>query len=560
MIKRLVKIITDFRNKIYYIPFLLFISCAAIMSPPGGVKDETPPKLISTFPKNGATNYSGNHIELIFSEYIDENSIEDAITVLPNLEQEPIIKYKGKKIQIIIEDSLENNQTYIVVINRKLSDERKVNLAQGIQFAFSTGSKIDNGSISGSIYNSKNSSVQLWKIKDKIDSLDFYKRRPDYLIDASDSGQYEFKFLSPGNYRLVALDNSLSGLPIVSKNMVYGLHWESVISLKQKLNQKNINVYLPNEKNSIRMVQAEWIEGSWGCITFSKKIEDFFFLDHIDILYEDSVKAKIHFFQDNKDYKKINFILDRLTKSFVTIEIKKDRQSLFNYFEPGKIRIKMDTFTDTTNIALISPQKKEKFKIEENKIVPIYLSFSSIIDTANSNSNFSIFQDSILVEYDIKWVNPLSVKMLPKVNWIPDKDYLINIPQESIAPLFRKILKDSVYTISLKTTSYQKYGSLVINPGGVHSNDLKVELKMLGKKDVVLKNNLNSDRLFRLENILEGQYLLMFFQDKNRDNQISSGVIAPYQPSEWFYYYPDTINIRSNWELELNEINLGKDS
>ena len=479
---------------------------------------------------------------------------------MPNLDEKPIIKYKGKKIQISFEGSLENNQTYIVVVNRKLSDERKVKLSQGIQFAFATGNKIDNGSISGRIYNSKNSSVQLWKIKDKIDSLDFYKRIPDYSIDASDSGQYEFKFLSPGNYRLVALDNSLSGLSIVPKNMLYGLHWESVISLKQKLNQKNINVYLPNEKNSIRMVQAEWIEGSWGCITFSKKIEDYLPLDHIDIFYEDSVKANIQFFQDSKDDKKINFILDRLTKSFVTIEIKKDRERLLNYFESGKIRIKMDTFVDTTNISLISPQKKEKLKIEEDKIIPIYLSFSSLIDTSNSKSNFSIFQDSIVVEYAVEWINPLSAKVFPKVNWIPDKDYTINIPQESIVPLFGRILKDSVSTISLKTSSYQKYGSLVINPGTDHSDNLKVELKMLGKEGVFLKNNLNSDRLFRLENILEGQYLLMFFQDRNKDNQISSGVITPYQPSEWFYYYPDTINIRSNWELELDEIFVGKNS
>ena len=158
----------------------------------------------------------------------------------------------------------------------------------------------------------------------------------------------------------------------------------------------------------------------------------------------------------------------------------------------------------------------------------------------------------------MEWIHPLSAKILPKDNWEPNKDYLIHIPQESIVPLYRKIFKDSVYTISLKSSSYQKYGSLVINPGIDHSNDLKVELKMLGNEGVVLKNNLNSDKLFRLENILEGQYLLMFFQDKNKDNQISSGVISPYQPSEWFHYYPDTINIRSNWELELNEIYLGK--
>ena len=99
MTKRLVKIITNFRNKIYYIPFLLFISCAAIMSPPGGAKDETPPELISTVPKNRATNYNGNQIELIFSEYIDENSIKDAITILPNLEEEPIISIKVKRFK-----------------------------------------------------------------------------------------------------------------------------------------------------------------------------------------------------------------------------------------------------------------------------------------------------------------------------------------------------------------------------------------------------------------------------------------------------------------------------
>ena len=554
------KIITDFRNEINYIAFLLLISCAAIMSPPGGAKDEIPPELISTVPQNRSTNYNGNQIELIFSEYIDENSIKDAITIFPNLKEDPKIKYKGKKIKISFEGSLEKNQTYVIVINRNLLDEQKVKLAQGIQFAFSTGSKIDNGAISGRIFNSKNSSAQLWKIKDKIDSLDFYKRIPDYSIDASDSGHYEFKFLSPGNYRLVALDNSLSGLSIVPKNMLYGLHWESVISLKQKLNQKNINVYLPNEKNSIRMVQAEWIEGSWGCITFSKKLEDYFALDSIDFFYEDSTKANIQFFHEHKDNKKINFKLDRLIKSFVTIEIKESRQNTPNYFEPGKIRIKMDTFVDTTSISLVSSQKKEELKIEEDNIVPLYLTFSSLIDIENSKSNFSIIQDSILVEYDAEWINPLSVKVLPRVNWIPNKDYFINIPQESIVPLYRKFLKDSVSTVSLKTSGYQKYGSLIINPGIGYSKDLKIELKMLGKEDVLLKSNLNLDALFRLDNMLEGQYLLMFYQDMNKDNQISSGTINPYQPSEWFHYYPYTINIRSNWELELDEIFLGKDS
>ena len=54
--------------------FILFISCAAVMSPPGGPKDETPPELIEVTPPNGTTHFKGGRVELLFSEYIDENA------------------------------------------------------------------------------------------------------------------------------------------------------------------------------------------------------------------------------------------------------------------------------------------------------------------------------------------------------------------------------------------------------------------------------------------------------------------------------------------------------
>ena len=80
----------------------------------------------------------------------------------------------------------------------------------------------------------------------------------------------------------------------------------------------------------MKKIVFEWSRQSGlkdlGDVLLFKKIEDYLSLDHIDILYEDSVKANIQFFQEKKDNKKINFILDRLTKSFVTIEIKEDNR------------------------------------------------------------------------------------------------------------------------------------------------------------------------------------------------------------------------------------------
>ena len=545
-------------NKLNSIALLFLASCASIMSPPGGAKDETPPELISTTPENKTTNYEGSHVDLVFSEYIDENSIKNAISILPSIKNKPLIKYKGKKIQILFEQPLEKNQTYIIVVNRNLCDERNVKLAQGIQFAFSTGLKIDDGSISGKIFNSKTSSVQLWKIKDKNDSLNFYKRIPDYSIDASDSGYYEFQFLSPAEYRILALDHSLSGLAIVPDNMLFGLHWEPLIRLNKQLNQEDINIYLPTEKNKIKMLQAQWIEGSWGTITFSKDLEDYFRPDLIDILYEDSVKAKVRFFKDNSDNKKINFILDTLINSPVIIETKEESNE-YSFFHPGKIRIMMDKFVDTTKISIKNPKKNEKLKIEEQKIVPLIITFSSIIDVEKSNSNFFLTRDSINVDFDFEWINPLSVKIYPRKNWHPNTKYNFNVPQESISSFYKDFLSDSVLNIPFKTSEYSKFGSITIKPDKRFPKNLKIELSMLEGGDNFYRRGLNSDMLFELDNIVEGPYSLMFFQDLNKDNQISSGSLDPYDPSEWFYYYPDTIMIRSNWELVLDEITLGRE-
>ena len=98
------------------IAVLFFLmSCAAIQAPPGGPKDETPPELIETIPANGTVLFEGGRVELIFSEYVDENTINNAIRVLPTLDPAPEIIYKGRRLFINMPDSLDINQTYIIL-------------------------------------------------------------------------------------------------------------------------------------------------------------------------------------------------------------------------------------------------------------------------------------------------------------------------------------------------------------------------------------------------------------------------------------------------------------
>ncbi len=536
----------------------IFVSCAAVMSPPGGEKDIIPPVLIKTVPTNRATNYKEDVVELVFSEYIDENSVRKAIKILPVLDNEPDILYKGEKIVISFNSVLVGNQTYIISINRNLSDEHKVKLDQGIQFAFSTGEKIDDSSISGKLYYSKTGSVQLWKIKNKLDSIEFYNRVPDYSIDASDDGYYEFNYLSPGSYRIAAVDYSLSGFPILSNKMLYGLHYKSIIKLKNQDNRQNINIYIPDQKNKLEMVNAEWIEGSWGSITLSKSIIDLDRKVPIDIFYEDSRRSKTTFFRDPLINTKLHFKLDSLTQDYITIKINEINNEDYFRFDSGAIKIRMDTLSDTSDITLVSPKQNSKFKIEEDNIIPLRLVFSSLIDSRKNTGDFFITHDSIIIAHSKIWESPTSVKLFPKINWSPKSSYEINFKIRSIYPFYRNTLQDSLYSLSINTTDYQKYGSMLIRLDTVRIKNLKVKLEPFSIGIITMESNLNLDNTFKLTHIPEGNYSLLFYQDLNGDSQISTGIVSPYQSAEWFSFYPDTIKIRANWEIELNNIDLGR--
>ena len=169
-------------------------SCAAIQGPPGGPKDETPPELIQIIPEDGEVHFDGGRVELVFSEFVDANSVEKAIRVLPIFSEEPKIIYKGRRVYVEFPDSLAQDQTYIIVVDRSLKDEHGVFFNQGEQVAFATGDNIDRGSISGIVIYDKPVAVQLWKIRDKEDDSQFYNREPEYVVDASNEGDYNFKY------------------------------------------------------------------------------------------------------------------------------------------------------------------------------------------------------------------------------------------------------------------------------------------------------------------------------------------------------------------------------
>jgi len=536
--------------------FLLFVSCAAIMLPPGGPKDETPPELVKVTPSDGTTYFEGGKVELLFSEYLDESSFERAITILPLLSQKPEIIFKGNRLIIYFPDSLSLNQTYIISISRDLSDEHKVKLSQGIQVAFSTGPQIDRGLISGLVDYEKDASLNLWKIQNKNDSLAFYKRIPDYVIDASNEGFYEFKFLSPGQYRIAAVDRLVAGTPIIPDRFVYGLSWVSNIELGSQDNIRNVNIKIPKMLGGIKMINAESMQGSWGRITFSESIGSLINEIQLKIIGEDSLNQASNLFEDPNDNKKIYFLLDSTVNGSVSLQLDETRKWNSTLIEPGSIQLNMRHSIDTTDLTIMQPNSKYRLNPEEMNVKPLKIIFSNLVEQSKDKYSINLLKDSVNIPYSLKWDSPIVLNLLPHENWEAQTNYELQLLSKDFPPAFGRALKDSLTSINFKTSDYQGFGNLIIKTIIEQEENIVAKLEKMEKPYSTFRSVVNLDGETVLDQIPEGNYSLTFFQDTDNSMQYSYGTIDPYEASEWFYNFQDTVKIRSNWDIELQEIKL----
>ena len=117
-------------------------------------------------------------------------------------------------------------------------------------------------------------------------------------------------------------------------------------------------------------------------------------------------------------------------------------------------------------------------------------------------------------------------------------------------------IEESLTSINFKTSDYQGFGNLIINIISEEEENIVAKLEKMEKPYYTFRSVVNLDGETVLDKIPEGNYSLTFFQDSDNNMQYSYGTIDPYKSSEWFYNFQDTVKIRSNWDIELQEIKL----
>lgn len=147
-----------FRTVIFFtllFALILLARCAVDVPPTGGPEDKTPPRVVAVFPDSGALRVQTNKLRVRFDKYIVTQSLRNALFFSPRIDDYEV-ESDGKEAEIILYEPLKPNRTYACTITKALTDTRGNSLAQSFTFAFSTGSTIDSGIISGVVYSAEN--------------------------------------------------------------------------------------------------------------------------------------------------------------------------------------------------------------------------------------------------------------------------------------------------------------------------------------------------------------------------------------------------------------------
>ena len=537
------------------IPFFISISalifsCAQVVSPTGGAKDETPPKMTKSIPANNSTNFSSKSIRINFNEYISLKDLNSQLIISPPLKKIPDVVVKGKSLSMEIKDTLKPNTTYTFSFGNSIVDFTENNPIDNFQYTFSTGSFLDSLSLSGKVDKAFNHTTEKGILvmlygaeKAKPDSFP-YHQLPDYFGKTNELGNYSIKNVRNGKYKVFALKDGNSNYlfdsdeeQIAFSDSLIDIEKSATLDLTsfQELKSK---LYL---KKPVRSTYAQLI------CAFSKPTNNITFepLNPSQKIAWSAIETSPH-----KDT--VNLWFAGVTQDSLRLKV----------FENNII-------IDTLEVKI---PKLIKDKNSEKGRGPGLYARTNINDDGSFDINKKI---------RLQFSQPVKTFATSTIFIIARKDTLKLITHftDSIKRNFEitaPLKEDSLYSLLILPGSFEDYNglkndtlkfSLRVLPSRVYGT-LKLVLKLPEGKNYILqmldeKENSVNEKYFTKSEVIQYEYLkpqvykLKIIEDLNGNKQWDTGNFLKQLQPEKTFYYAQPLTIRANWDLQ-EEWNLTK--
>jgi uncharacterized protein (DUF2141 family) len=562
------------------LPVALLAGCANMGTISGGTQDTIPPVLLSSIPQNLATRFSEKNVELTFDEFIDIKNVNQFFIVSPPQSENPKVKVKKKTIQISFQNDLQSNTTYSLSFGNAITDINEGNILKDFRFVFSTDSYIDSLKCSGKVKNSIDNlpvSDVLVLLHTNLNDTSPIMNTPDYVARTRKDGSFELGNLKAGKYRIFALKDANSNFrfdqlsesfafldSVFTVNAMYVVKIDSseIDSFGNKVIKKVTNSHYFPEKVSLslftedfptlKLKSAERPELQLIRLIFNKYIDstpiftfpDFnsqnpiyqieksksgdslnIWLNDSNIWRSDSLRIFLSYnstFPDDS----VKIVTDTLVLSFRETASKKSNrnvQKITPFPLPG------GSLSEG-----VQPYVLFKYPIFEVRSNEVQL--FELIDSTLQPVNFEMKLDSGLRRLTIsgKFVSGKNYKLKATPDAFPNP---FGIPTDSLSYDFKiqKAVPTGNLKISLTGKPVKGFLSL--------TNDNGVEVRRF-----YMKNNLE----LTFHEILPAKYKLKLISDVNGNGRWDTGNYQRHIQPEAVFTYPEVIEVRANWDIELN--------
>jgi hypothetical protein len=535
--------------------------CAYKASPSGGPEDKTPPKIISNFPATDSVGITSlSYIEIEFSETIRKTTLPGNYWIIPELESDLEVKWKGnKKVRFYLNELLEEEQTYVFTLGTEVKDMRNNGLVGPFQIAFSSGDKLDQGSIKGQVFGDQVQTgvyINAYLLPSPVSEDSIIYQRPRYYTQIDKDGSFSLNYLQMASYRLIALfDGDFDGIYSMEADEI-GLPFSDIQLDSLHPEFRNLNFYLIQEDTTgPRIIGVDTLPNWEIQIEFSE-----------DILIDSNFTVEIFDSSRNETSQLLGSSYDPQLPSFMhcflapnggnpelTLRLSGITDLAGNI--PQKIPLSK-VFTAPASQDTIMPKYLSSEPSHRGSDIPSYspitINFDSPVDSSLFKQHFQL-QDtlgqSISGRYGFQnFRKPTFTPLEPYEN---ETIYEVLLNLEEMRDIWQRPFLDTLITIRFSSQSAGDLGEI---KGQVFASDLDwhralvIAEPLRGLKeygDVVKKNE-----TFQINYLPDGLYLMKAVLDVNENQQWDKGQTNPWMFAEPFFILPDTVKVRKRWTTE----------
>jgi len=512
------------------------LQCAKRGTPTGGPKDTDPPVPVKTEPDEFSTNFKDKKFRIYFDEYIRLQNTQDQLIISPPLKYTPLLNPQGgagKYVEVTIKDTLMDNTTYTFNFGQSIVDNNESNPAPFLSYVFSTGEYLDSLTLSGLVTDAFNRtadefiSVMLYTIDSAFTDSIIYKQPPTYITNTLDSmTTFSLKNLKAGSYRLIAIKDE-------GKNNLFDQDEDKIGFVLDTITLPTDSTYtlrLFREVRDFDVIQPSLASGNR--IQFGFLGEDVQLAITPLSTLPDTLRYLIKKIPE-KDT--INFWFTPPMPDSLVFEVRSDAKEF------------IDTFTvKTRNLGPDSLQLNPSHGRSINLQDTFSIGASTPLTKADTSRIQIIDQDSALISFEAhldSLKNALEFEFQKEAN----SSYTIRLLPETLADFFGSTNDTLFYTIA--TRSLADFGNLTLNLTG--QLDSPIILQLTNDRGDLIREAFH-DSLGRVEfNTLDPSiYRVRAIFDANGNGKWDTGNYLLKTQPERVIYYPQTIDVRANWELE----------